>query len=181
DAPSILHAFRRAFPSPEFSLVTASTAAEGVGLVAACKPDVVVLDVHLPDATGLDTFKRVRAIDARIPVILVTGHGTSELAIEATKEGAYQYLLKPLELAPLRELVHRACASSRLMHVPAVVTEPEEAPPGADALIGRCAGMQEVYKAIGRVAAQDVTVLILGESGTGRELVALAIYQLSSR
>jgi two-component system nitrogen regulation response regulator GlnG len=181
DEPSIQHAFGRVFRPPEFALHTASTATEGVELASRVKPDVVVLDVHLPDATGLDTFQRLRHIDARIPVILITGHGTSELAIEAIKEGAYEYLLKPLELAPLRELVNRACASSRLMHVPAVVSEPEAAPPGADALIGRCAGMQEVYKAIGRVAAQDVTVLILGESGTGKELIARAIYQHSTR
>src|SRR5437763_779864 len=181
DEPSIQHAFGRVFRPPEFTLHTASTAAEGVELAAKVKPDVVVLDVHLPDATGLDTFKRLREVDARIPVILITGHGTSELAIEAIKEGAYEYLLKPLELAPLRELINRACASSRLMHVPAVVSEPEAAPPGADALIGRCTAMQEVYKAIGRVAAQDVTVLILGESGTGKELVARALYQHSRR
>jgi two-component system nitrogen regulation response regulator GlnG len=181
DEPSIQHAFGRVFRPPEFTLQTASTAAEGIELAARANPDVVVLDVHLPDATGLDTFQRLRQLDARIPVILITGHGTSELAIEAIKEGAYEYLLKPLELAPLRELINRACASSRLMHVPAVVSEPEAAPPGADALIGRCPAMQEVYKAIGRVAAQDVTVLILGESGTGKELVARAIYQHSTR
>ena len=181
DEPSIQHAFGRVFRPPEFALHAASSAAEGVELAARVNPDVVVLDVHLPDASGLDTFHRLRALDARIPVVLVTGHGTSELAIEAIKEGAYEYLLKPLELAPLRELISRACASSRLMHVPAVVSEPEAAPPGADALIGRCAAMQDVYKAIGRVAAQDVTVLILGESGTGKELIARAIYQHSLR
>jgi two-component system nitrogen regulation response regulator GlnG len=181
DEPSIQHAFRRAFQAPEFALHTASTAGEGVEVAGKVRPDAVVLDVHLPDATGLDTFHRIRGLDARIPVLLITGHGTSELAIEAIKEGAYEYLLKPLELGPLRELVARACASSRLMHVPAVVTEPEEAPPGADALIGRCAAMHDVYKSIGRVAAQDVTVLILGESGTGKELIARAIYQHSAR
>src|SRR5437016_4106366 len=111
DEPSIQHAFRRAFQAPEFALHTASRASEGAELVERVRPDVVVLDVHLPDASGLEMFKRVRQLDARIPVILVTGHGTSELAIEAIKEGAYEYLLKPLELAPLRELINRACAS----------------------------------------------------------------------
>src|SRR5262245_42960218 len=138
DEASIQHAFGRVFRPPEFTLLTASTAAEGIDLVGKVKPDVVVLDVHLPDACKLEAFHRVSKINARIPDNLITGHGTSELAIEATKEGADEYLLKPLELAPLRELVSRACASSRLMHVPAVVAEPEEAPPGADALIGRC-------------------------------------------
>jgi two-component system nitrogen regulation response regulator GlnG len=145
------------------------------------RPDVVLLDVHLPDASGLQTFEQIRQSDARIPIILITGHGTSDLAIEAMKRGAYEYLLKPLELPQLRELIERACASSRLMCVPAVVGD--EAPPSeqTDPLIGRCPAMQEVYKAIGRVAPQDVSVLILGESGTGKELVARAVYQHSKR
>lgn len=181
DEPSIQHAFRRAFQAPEFTLHTASNAAEAVSMAASLNPDVIVLDIHLPDADGLTTFHRLREVDARTPIILITGHGTSELAIEAMKEGAYEYLLKPLELPQLRDLVNKAWQSSRLMHVPAIVAEAEAAPPGADAMVGRCASIQDVYKAIGRVAAQDVTVLILGESGTGKELIARAIYQHSKR
>jgi two-component system nitrogen regulation response regulator GlnG len=181
DEDSILHAFRRAFREPDFRLATAATAAEGLAAVATHTPDLVVLDVHLPDASGLDTFARIHAVDARLPVVLITGHGTTDLAIEAIKRGAYDYLLKPLELPHLRELVTRAAATRRLMTVPAVL--PDEAPalPRADVLLGRCPAMQEVYKAIGRVAVQDVTVLVLGESGTGKELVARAIYQHSRR
>jgi two-component system nitrogen regulation response regulator GlnG len=181
DEPSILHAFRRAFRDPEYALVTASSAAEGLAVLDRGPPDVVILDVHLGDASGLETFEQVRRRDARIPVILITGHGTTDLAIEAMKHGAYEYLLKPLELPQLRELVARACQSSRLMHVPAVVADSEPAPNQADVLVGRCPAMQDVYKAIGRVAPQDVTVLITGPSGTGKELVARAVYQHSKR
>lgn len=181
DEPSILHAFRRAFRGPEYTLVTASSAVEGLAELDRGPPDVVILDVHLGDASGLETFEQVRTRDARIPVILITGHGTTDLAIEAMKRGAYEYLLKPLELPQLRELVARACQSSRLMHVPAVVADSEPAPNQADVLVGRCPAMQEVYKAIGRVASQDVTVLITGPSGTGKELVARAVYQHSKR
>jgi two-component system, NtrC family, response regulator AtoC len=181
DEPSILHAFRRGFRDNDFQVETAASAAEGLSAIAALKPDVAVLDVHLPDATGLETFERIRALDARIPVILITGHGTTDLAIEAMKRGAFEYLLKPLDLPQIRELVSRACASSRLMHVPAVLAGEEPVAENADALIGRCPAMQEVYKAIGRVAGTDATVLILGESGTGKELVARAIYQHSKR
>ena len=141
---------------------------------------MVVLDVHLPDASGLETYHRLRAIDGRVPVILVTGHGTADLAIEAMKEGAFDYLLKPLELADLRDRLGQAFESSRLTRVPAALPE-DAAPPAADLLIGRCPAMQDVYKAVGRVARQDVTVLITGESGTGKELVARAIYQHSAR
>jgi two-component system, NtrC family, response regulator AtoC len=181
DEPAIQHAFQRAFRGGDITLRTAGTAAEAVAEVARNRPDVVVLDVRLPDASGLDTFHRIHQIDARIPVILVTGHGTSDLAIEAMKEGAFEYLLKPLELAQLREVIDRAVRSSRLMRTPAAMPEVEPAPPTGDLLVGRCAAMQEVYKAVGRVARQDVTVLILGESGTGKELVARAVYQHSGR
>jgi two-component system, NtrC family, response regulator AtoC len=181
DEPAIQHAFQRAFGGGEITLRSAATAAEALALLDRDRPDVIVLDVYLPDASGLDTFHRVRAIDARIPVILVTGHGTTDLAIEAIKEGAFEYLLKPLELAELRGLIDRALRSSRLMRVPASMPEVEPNPPSGDLLIGRCPAMQEVYKAIGRVARQDVTVLVSGETGTGKELVARAIYQHGHR
>jgi two-component system nitrogen regulation response regulator GlnG len=181
DEPSILHAFRRAFRDPARTVLTASTAAEGIDLVRQDRPDVVVLDVHLPDGSGLDAFGRIQEFDARTPVIFITGHGTTDMAIEAMKRGAYDYLLKPLELPELRAVVDRAFAVSRLMHVPAVV--PGELPPAgpADVLVGRCPAMQAVYKSIGRVAPTDATVLVLGESGTGKELVARAVYQHSKR
>lgn len=181
DEESILHAFRRAFRAPDFVLHTAATATDGLRLLDSIEPDVVILDIHLPDGSGLDTFVQIHKRDARLPVLLVTGHGTTDLAIEAIKRGAYDYLLKPLELPQLRDLVTRAAATRRLMTVPAVVPDLEPTPDRADVLLGRCAAMQDVYKAIGRVARQDVTVLILGESGTGKELVARAIYQHSKR
>jgi two-component system nitrogen regulation response regulator GlnG len=181
DEPAIRHAFQRAFGAGTITVRTATTAAEGLGAVEADRPDVVVLDVRLPDATGLDTFRRVRSIDARIPVILITGHGTTDLAIEAMKEGVYEYLLKPLELPELRRLIDRAIQSSALMRTPAAMPEVEPVPSSGDVLLGRCPAMQEAYKAVGRVARQNVTVLITGESGTGKELVARAIYQHSAR
>src|SRR5438093_3840981 len=181
DDTSILHAFRRTFRGPEVTLLTAATAAEGLDLVRQRQPDVVILDINLPDLSGLETFRRIRGLDARIPVIFITGHGTTDTAIEAMKLGAFDYLLKPLELEPLRLLIERACEVSRLSHVPAVLDSETHEEDRADVLVGRCPAMQEVYKAIGRVAAQDVTVLILGESGSGKELVARALYQHSRR
>ena len=181
DEPSIQHAFRHALQKDDLKLRFASTAAEAVAEFRRARPNVVVLDVRLPDATGLETFRRLRDLDARVPVILITGHGTTELAIQAIKEGAFEYLLKPVELPQFRETLDRALRSSAAMRTPAAMPEVEEAPVGGDLLLGRCPAMQEVYKAIGRVAGQDVTVLILGESGTGKELIARAIYQHSHR
>ncbi|HJT78002.1 MAG TPA: sigma-54 dependent transcriptional regulator [Gemmataceae bacterium] len=179
DEPSILLAFRRAFGA--LTVLTAETAAEGLDLAAAQRPDAVVLDIQLPDLTGLEALQRLRDLDPRCPVIFITGKSTTDTAIEAMKLGAYDYLLKPLELKQLRQVVDRALALRRLMHVPAVVADAGPVDDRADAIVGRCPAMQAVYKAIGRVAAQDVTVLITGESGTGKELVARALYQHSRR
>src|SRR6185312_5303096 len=121
DEPSILHAFRRAFGDPEDTLETASEGSEGLELVARCRPDVVVL--NLTDMSGLDVFHRIRTIDARIPVFFITGPGTTETVIEAMKQGAFDYLLKPLDVARVRELVERAAAISRLMRIPAMVAD----------------------------------------------------------
>ena len=129
DEESILHAFRQNFREPAYTLLTASSAGEGLEQVRQ-RPDVVILDVHLPDSSGLETFEQIRRADARIPVILITGHGTTELAIEAIKRGAFDYLLKPPELPQLREIIARACASSRLMSVPAVVPVAAAVPVG---------------------------------------------------
>jgi two-component system, NtrC family, nitrogen regulation response regulator GlnG len=185
DEPLILDCFRYLFPPSEVTLLTAATAAEGMRLVAERRPDVVTLDIGLPDMSGLDALRQIQKIDPRIPVILVTGHGTAATAIEAMRLGAFDYVLKPLDPDPLCELLARAFDVSRLMRVPAKVAGADSVSgagdESGDLLIGRCPAMQEAYKSIGRVAPQDVTALVLGESGTGKELVARAIYHYSRR
>ncbi|MCC7420546.1 MAG: sigma-54-dependent Fis family transcriptional regulator [Planctomycetaceae bacterium] len=181
DEPSILYFFRQAFIEPEVSLVTAATSAEGIEAVTRERPDAVILDINLPDVSGLETFRRIHEIDPKIPVIFITGHGTMATAIEAMQLGAYEYLVKPLELDQLTDLVDRAFEISRLMRVPAVIPEASDSDGATDTLLGDCPAMQEVYKTIGRVAPQDVTVLVLGESGTGKELAARAVYHYSRR
>ena len=181
DEPSILHAFRRAFQDEHLTLVTTSSAIEAIDLVRERKPDVAILDVELPDMSGLDVFRKIRQQDAKLPVIFITGRGTTETAIEAIKLGALDYLFKPLELDSLRELVERAIKiGHRMRDVPIAVADDTEEADG-DVLVGRCAAMKEVYLAVGRVAPQGVDVLIQGESGTGKELVARAIYNHSPR
>ena len=180
DDPAVLHLFRRVFKESEVRVLTASSASEGLKTVADERPDVVILDIVLPDRSGLDIFQRINEIDAKIPVVFITAGGTSDTAIEAMKLGAYDYVLKPLNVAQIREVVARACEIRRFMHVPVGVTE-KAADTSSDVLVGRSGTMQEVYKAIGRVASQNVTVLIRGESGTGKELVARAIYHHSPR
>jgi DNA-binding NtrC family response regulator len=172
---------RQVFPAPRHRLDVAGTGAEGLERIAAAPPDVILLDLRLPDQSGLEVYRRVRAIDARIPVVFVTGATGADAAIEAMKEGAYDYLFKPLDLAQLRQVVGEALDVARRMRQPAVVAETAADADADGAIVGACPAMREVYKAIGRVAAQTVPVLITGESGTGKELVARAIYQHGPR
>lgn len=179
DEVPILRAFERAFTSDSTTVLTAKNAADGEATFIEAKPDVVVLDLSLPDTSGLECFQRLREIDPRVPVIFITGHGTVESAIEATRLGAYDYLFKPLELDEMRTLLDKAFNLSRMVRVQPVLAD--EVDTVADAIVGRCKAMKEVYKAIGRVASQKLTVLLMGESGTGKEVVAQAIYHHSAR
>src|SRR5438034_465500 len=172
---------RQAFPAPAHTVAVACTGAEGLERVGAGPPDVILLDLRLPDQSGLDVYQQIRKIDARIPVIFVTMAKPADAAIEAMKQGAYDYLFKPLDLHQLRRVVGEALEVARRMREPAVLTETAPDPDVDGAIVGSCPAMREVYKAIGRVAAQSVPVLITGESGTGKELVARAIYQHSPR
>ena len=179
DEPGILYSLKAALTTDDTSVVTAPTAAAGLAAVAREKPDVAILDVRLPDMSGLELFSKIREKDARLPVIVITAHGGTETAIEAMKRGAFEYLLKPIDLHQLDEVVGKAMELRRMQSTPAVIGE--DTASDGDQIVGRCPAMQEVYKAIGRLAPQDVTVLILGESGTGKELVARALFQHSKR
>jgi two-component system nitrogen regulation response regulator GlnG len=177
DEESLRYSFQYVFEEDDVHVLTAATAAEGLAAFHEQDPDVVVLDLQLPDASGLEVFKEIQALDAKRPVIFITAHGTTDTAIEAMKGGAFDYLVKPVDLGRLTQIIARAFAAARLMRAPAMLPAEES----GDRFVGRSALMQETCKAIGRIAPQDVNVLIIGESGTGKELVARALYQHSKR
>lgn len=181
DDRTIRHMIETTFRDRGITVQTAATARAGLDLIAQEHPDLVLLDVMLPDMPGLEAFRRIKAGDSKLPVIFITAGGTSDTAIEAMKIGAYDYLLKPLDLERVRELVQQALEMRRLMQVPVALTEAADDDDRVDRMVGRSPQILDVYKAIGRVAPQDVTVLIRGESGTGKELIARAIYQHSQR
>ncbi|CAN5240342.1 sigma-54 dependent transcriptional regulator [soil metagenome] len=182
DEPLILKAITLALAGEDITVRTSLTAGEGVHDFKANRPDCVLCDVRLPDQSGLDLLAALQREDAKVPVILMTGHGTADTAIEAMRRGAFEYLLKPIDPDELLTLILRAFEVARLMRVPARVAATEEDPSSDDELfVGKCAAMQEVFKTIGRVAPTTATVLVLGESGTGKELVARAIYHYSRR
>jgi two-component system nitrogen regulation response regulator GlnG len=181
DEATIRFSIGQVFAGHNIEVCDAETAEQGLRLAEEKSPNVVLLDIRLGNRSGLDLFHDLRRLRPKTLVILMTGHGTADTAIEAMKMGAYDYLVKPLDADQLVHVVGQAMVISRLMNVPAIVEEgylPEDRP---DRLIGRGAAMQAVCKQIGRVAPQDVNVLILGESGTGKELVARAIYHHSRR
>ena len=139
----------------------------------------MILDIRMPGMSGLDALKQIKQGHPKLPVIIMTGQGTMETAIEATKCGAFDYHLKPFEPADMLQTIEKALQCARLMrgHVALGRRTPlRQATPSSVE-----AAYAEVYKAIGRVAQTDATVLIRGESGTGKELVARAIYQHSLR
>jgi two-component system nitrogen regulation response regulator GlnG len=177
DEQSVRYSFRRVFEGDGVQVLTARTAAQGWELLRENHPDVVVLDLQLPDRSGLDLFHDIQADDSKRPVIFITAHGTADTAIETMKAGAFDYLVKPVDLERLSQVIARAFEAARLMQVPAILPAEE----GGDRIVGRSLVMQEMCKAIGRIAPQDVNVLILGESGTGKELVARALYHHSRR
>jgi two-component system nitrogen regulation response regulator GlnG len=167
--------------SRQMQIVIARTGKEGLEAAAAQLPDVVLLDVNLRAPSGVEVYQRLRQIDARIPVIFMTGTSTTETAIEAIRQGAYDYLFKPMDLDQLDKVVGEALQLGYRMRHAAIVDDAGPEDDSSDAIIGRCPAMRELYKAIGRVADQNVNVLIQGESGTGKELVARAVYQHSQR
>lgn len=181
DDKLILDCFQYAFES-EVVVHSASNSAEALAIFKRQPFDAVVTDIRLPGSSGLELLRDLRTLDKRVPVIMMTGHGTANTAIEAMRQGAFEYLLKPLDLDSLQSVLGRAFETSRLMRVPAkIASEVASELTEADLIVGHCPAMQEVYRQIGRVAGLDVTVLILGESGTGKEVVARAIYQYSQR
>jgi DNA-binding NtrC family response regulator len=182
DDPTLMpQQLRRAFPAPTHRVQVAGTDKVGLEHVRIGSPDVIVLDLGLPDRSGLEVYQQIRRLNARIPVIFVTRAKRADAAIEAMKQGAFDCLFQPLELPLLRQVVGEALDVARRMRQPAVAEENRMDVEPEGAIVGSCPAMGEVYKAIGRVADQDVPVLITGESGTGKELVARAIYQHGPR
>ncbi len=181
DEPAILHAFRRVFDEPGMTLITAQSAIEGLRCLREHSPDVVILDINLPDVSGLKVYEQINQHDAHVPVVFITGHGTTDTAIQAIKNGALDYLFKPLDIRKLREAVSTAFEVRQYMQAGVTGDVGPEKMAEDDLLVGRCEAMNLVYKFIGRVAAQDVSVLITGASGTGKELVARSIWRHSRR
>jgi two-component system nitrogen regulation response regulator GlnG len=181
DEADVQYSFRRIFDSPEMELATATSGEEGLRIVARFKPDLVLMDIRMVGMNGLETLRRLRQIDAKLPVIMMTAYGTTQTAIEAMKLGAYDYLLKPFDVPKLKQIVFNALKAAHDMkqvvsYQPLLESEDYDL-----GIVGRSEQMQNVFKLIGQLSGSVATALITGESGTGKELVARAIYHHSQR
>lgn len=163
------------------NVFSATSAAEGLKLRADKQVDVILLNTELCAASGLEVFDRIRSVDRRVPIIFIADEADSDTAIEAMMRGAFEYLAKPLDLDQLREVMTQALKIGWMINMPVAVATEENPHLDGQTFIGRSPEMLDVFKQIGKVARQDVTVLLRGESGTGKELAARAIYQHSER
>jgi len=181
DEDDVRYSFKRIFSSPDLNLETAASGEEGLKVIKSFQPDLVLMDVRMGGINGLETLRRIRQDDAKLPVIMMTAYGTTQTAIDAMKLGAYDYLLKPFDVPKLKQIVADALKAARDMRQ-VVACEPLLETEDYDlGIVGRSQPMQEVFKMIGQLAGSDATALVTGESGTGKELVARAIYHNSRR
>ena len=180
DDDQLRKSFKKLLGEEGYKVRIAASGEAGLRMIEDAVPDLVIVDVRLPGMNGLETFRTIKEIEPKLPVIIMTAHGSTETAIEATRQGAFDYVLKPFDIAEMLRIIKQALDAGRFMRYAVDM----DAAPGQiekDAIIGRSEAMQTVYKSIGRVAVTDATVLIRGESGTGKELIARAVYQYSRR
>jgi nitrogen regulation protein NR(I) len=180
DDDQLRKSFHRLLSEEGYSVASAVSGEDGIRNIQKNTPDLVILDIRLPGMNGLDSFRAIHRLEPKLPVIIMTAFGTTEHAIEATKLGAFDYVLKPFDIPGMLGIIRQALEAGRFMRSP-VDMDGSPGKTSREAIIGRSRPMQEVYKAIGRVSSTEATVLIRGESGTGKELVARAVYSHSLR
>lgn len=179
DEESIAAAFRRFLTDDGHEARITSNAEEGLRLIAERPPNIAFIDVRMPGLDGVQALQAIRQHYPQVYVVVMTAYGTSQTSIEAIRAGAFEYLTKPLDLDTLRSVIAKALASQQVRDSSGASSA--EAATANVRLIGETPAIQEVYKMIGRLATNDVPALILGEPGTGKELVARTIHESSRR
>ncbi|MFL5275108.1 MAG: sigma-54-dependent transcriptional regulator [Myxococcales bacterium] len=163
-----------------YAVSVASTGAEGFQLVEETSPSAIILDMRLPDMSGLDLIPELRKRAGETPVLMITAHHDMSTTILAMKAGAFDYIHKPIDIEAFDVALDRALEVSRLSKGTDVVSVESQRPFRMDDLVGTSPAMQQLFKDVGRVAASRATVLIQGESGTGKELIARVIHSYSA-
>src|SRR5579864_5875637 len=179
DTPSILRLYHEVLKTLDVELIDAETGARALDVLSETIPDLVLLDVELPDINGIDILRRIRARDLPCSVIVVTAHGSVKTAVEAMREGAYDFIIKPFPPDRLIVTVRNALERRQLQTLAAANEIAKEG--RFYGLIGASLPMRAVYNVIESAASSRATVFITGESGTGKELCVQAIHELSPR
>jgi two-component system response regulator HydG len=179
--PAHAEAMAESLRSIGFDCTVATSGQEGAAMLDVATFEIVVSDLKMPEIGGLEILAKCKEVQPDAEVILVTGHGTIESAVEAMQRGAFNYLLKPLDLKQLRAVVENAARSQYLRRANAELHRRLDERFGFEGVIGNSPQMLDVVNRLQRIAPTDATVLIQGETGTGKELVAKAIHQNSPR
>jgi two-component system response regulator AtoC len=177
DEHSVRWAFEKALQKAGYEVSLAENGIKGLQLFESFVPDITLVDIRMPEMDGLQVLKRIREIDSDAQVIVMTAYTDMETTITAMKLGAYDFLSKPFNIDECLLLISRGLNTKKSKVEAEIATQA----PKSSALKGNSPAMQEVYKLIGKVSEEDVTVLITGESGSGKELVAQAIHYNSGR
>lgn len=181
DKPELRAMLRKALERAGYSVDEAPDGNSAIDKVRSRRYQVVLTDLKLPGSSGLDVLREARQAEATLPVIVVTAYGSVEEAVRAMKEGAFDFIQKPVDLDHLRLLLERAAKQHELLRENLLLREEYAARYGFPRIVGEHPSMKEASEMAQRVAAADSTVLLLGESGTGKELFARAIHHLSAR
>ncbi|MDA8340139.1 MAG: sigma-54 dependent transcriptional regulator [Nitrospiraceae bacterium] len=180
DQKTVCYSLHRFLQSEGYNVHTATSGEDALSVLNDVKPDLVIMDVRMPEMDGLEVLKKIKESHPKVQVIMMTAFSTTEKAIYAIKLGAYDYLAKPFDNDELLIRVKDAIKTRELMEEVVTFDEVKDYA-GGERIIGKSPQMLDIYKQIGRAAPTDATVLIRGESGTGKELIARAIYHYSNR
>ncbi len=177
DDPEIAQAVRTFLPPERYQVEIVVDGARVMDAVKGFQPDLVLLDVHLPSVSGLELLRQIKTEVSRVPVVIISGYVSTGNAIEAMKEGAFEYLTKPFRLEQLEKTIARAVGQI----APKTVIADDDVPLTEGQIIGKSPEIVHVAKIIGQIAGTEAPVLVMGETGTGKELVARAIHRNSPR
>jgi len=181
DDPDVLHVLGRYFNYGDFRAHTAASGIEALRRVAREQYDAVLCDMAMPRMDGLEVLREIKRIDRRLPLVVMTGVGTVENAVDSMREGAFDYVAKPVDLKRLGEVLGRAVAHGRLERSLNSPRPEEEEGEGDPFMAASSEGMRQVFRVIDKVAPSDVPVLLLGETGTGKSHLARTIHEKSPR
>lgn len=181
DEKNIREGLQANFEMQEYNVKTAASGKEGLDLISKGDIDLVITDLRMPGVSGEEVLRHVATETPGIPVIVLTGHGSIDSAVDAMRHGAYDFLTKPLELDQLDMIVKRALESRQMCLEHQDMKKQLESKQSLSSMIGNSLAMQKIMSVVQKAAGSRANVLITGESGVGKEVVARAIHELSSR